>query len=610
MPRVLERRRTRYLLPFLMLAAVCGTGPRAEELRFDLPVGYGLVRAALVEQIFIGPNTTARLLEGKNACNVLTLSEPTVAGAAGTIVLQAKIVSRGGTPLPQGRCLPLFEWAGRLEVSEEPWVTADQRAIAFRVTDSRILSADGERSAAPDVLWRWVKDHAHPRLETLTVDLGPPLDAAAALVRDSAGESAQLEAVVNSIRVVAARAGVTALAVGVGVDAPAPPADWAPPAAQPPLSIEELAGWRDAWQGWDAFATWLIKRLAGPESSALRASLAAVLLEARYDLLEALSGDSAEDPVRELFRKSWRRLGPIARDLGRELPAGEALHLLSFVSAADALEALEAASPQLGFRIDRDALRRLARTLQPSAGDEVLAYSTEIDPTLRALFGFEAEPVSLARSRLLEILVPSAQAMVKVDPALGQKLRGWVPGVGDLDAYLVEVERLFTAIIEAELARGKIARPFVEVYRALLPATAYMETCWRQFEIAGGRVDTVQSPVGSIGIMQVNKHVWRGVYDINGLLEDAGYNARAGNEILVHYLVDYAIKRGEHERTGDPDSLARATYAVYNGGPGHLARYREPDTRPALRKIDRAFFERYTAVKRDGREAVKACYGQ
>ena len=49
----------------------------------------------------------------------------------------------------------------------------------------------------------------------------------------------------------------------------------------------------------------------------------------------------------------------------------------------------------------------------------------------------------------------------------------------------------------------------------------------------------------------------------------------AGSEILIHYLRDYAIAKGEHTATGEIDNLARATYAVYNGGPGHLRRYRK-----------------------------------
>jgi len=601
------------VLAVLALAAGLNASAAAgDELRIDLPVNYGLVRAALVEQIFIGPDTTARVLEGKNACNLLTLAEPSVEGGAGKVIVRTKVISRGGTPLTQGRCLPLFEWTGILEATQEPLVLDGQRVIGFRVTDSKILDAEGGKTAVPGVLWGWIKDNVHPRLETLKVDLGPPLDAAATLLRETGAAPAQIEPVLSSLRIASAVAGVEALDIGVALTAPPLPPGWTPPAEEPALTVEELARWREAWQSWDGFATWLIKELASTTSPALRATLGGLLLDARYDLLAALESDTGGDPVRELFRKSWQRLHPFARELGKDLPAGEALRLLSFVSAADALETLDAAAPQLGFRIDRDALRRLARTLLPGVGDEAFAWSTEVDPELRELLGFEREPEAFTASpsRLLDLLVPPAQAMVKIDPALGRKLQGWVPRADDLDAYLAQVDKLLTAIAQAELARGKIGQPYVEIYRALLPATAYMETCWRQFEVKQGKIDTVQSPVGSVGIMQVNKHVWRGVYDLNALLSDAGYNARAGNEILVHYLVDYAIKRGEHEKTGSPDNLARATYAVYNGGPGHLARYRKADTKPALRKIDEAFFSKYKAVRRDGREAVKACYGR
>jgi len=583
----------------------------AHAVTLDLPVHYALVRAALTEQIFIGPDTTARVLEGKNACNILTLSEPSVEGGAGLLVVRTKVTSRGGTPLTQGRCLPIFEWTGVLEATEEPVVLDGQRVIGFRVTDSKILNAEGEKSAVPGVLWRWIKDNVHPRLETLKVDIGPPLEAAASLLRDSGADPAQVEPVLSSVRIASAVASVDALNIGVAFDAPPLPAGWAPPADEPVLSVEELARWREAWQRWDGFATWLVKQLAVAQAPVLREALGGILLDARHDLLLALAQDSARDPVRDLFRKSWQRLRPVVGELGRELPAGDALRVLSFISAADVLDTLDRNAPQLGFRIDSDTLRKLARTLQPAVADSAFDYSTEVDPELRELLGFEREPEPLADSafRLLDLLVPPAAAMVKVDPALGQKLQGWVPRRDDLDAYLTQVEKLLDAIAEAELERGKVGKAHVEVYRALLPATAYMETCWRQFEVRQGKVDTVQSPVGSVGIMQVNKHVWRGIYDLNALLSDAGYNARAGNEILVHYLVDYAIKRGEHEKTGNPDALARATYAVYNGGPGHLARYRKADTKPALRKIDEAFFKKFKAVRRDGREAVKACYG-
>jgi len=149
---------------------------------------------------------------------------------------------------------------------------------------------------------------------------------------------------------------------------------------------------------------------------------------------------------------------------------------------------------------------------------------------------------------------------------------------------------------------------FYPLYENLLRATAWQESCWRQYIETLGEVKTIQSSAGSLGLMQVNKHVWRGIYNAESLSDNVGYNARAGNEILVKYLVEYAIKKREHEITGNNDNLARATYAVYNGGPQQLKRYRNPDTSKALKKIDNAFWEKYQAIQQQGPKAVKQCY--
>ena len=109
--------------------------------------------------------------------------------------------------------------------------------------------------------------------------------------------------------------------------------------------------------------------------------------------------------------------------------------------------------------------------------------------------------------------------------------------------------------------------------------------------------------------MQVNQNVWRGIYQLEGLRKDIAYNAQAGGEILIHYLVDYAIRKGEHTKTGNNDNLARAAYAVYNGGPSHLRRYRIAKTSQSLKKIDRSFWKKYQTIKQGDELAVAQCYG-
>jgi hypothetical protein len=189
------------------------------------------------------------------------------------------------------------------------------------------------------------------------------------------------------------------------------------------------------------------------------------------------------------------------------------------------------------------------------------------------------------------------------------RLNRWVPKRAELPEYLPLVRDLLRATA-AETARAKSLAPaWRDLYGDLQLATAWQETCWRQFVRLGGTIRPLRSSAGAVGLMQVNVRAWRGFYDPRGLQSDIAYNGRAGSEILLHYLVDLAIAKGEHERKGGRENLVRAAYAAYNGGPSHLTRYRRATTPKSLRAIDASLFRKYEAV-RQGRELdVARCFG-
>src|SRR5260370_11090446 len=104
------------------------------------------------------------------------------------------------------------------------------------------------------------------------------------------------------------------------------------------------------------------------------------------------------------------------------------------------------------------------------------------------------------------------------------------------------------------------------LYVDLVLSTAWQESCWRQFVMVGDRVRWLESATGDIGLMQVNKHVWRGFYSIDRLKWDVLYNAGAGSEILTRMMI-YALAHHTNDPIPVGDHLARSTYAAYNGGP-------------------------------------------
>ena len=88
---------------------------------------------------------------------------------------------------------------------------------------------------------------------------------------------------------------------------------------------------------------------------------------------------------------------------------------------------------------------------------------------------------------------------------------------------------------------------------------------------------------------------------LQGLRWDVAYNARAGDEILVHYLEDFALPRAPRASAVE---LARSSYAMYNGGPAAARRWRDASP-PAA---DAGFAEKLDAI-RAGREAdIERCY--
>ncbi len=607
--------RLRNALFAAVLAMLCAPPAPAADIELPLELDLAIVEEALTAQLFTGADTKAELFHDSQSCNALTLSEPRVEGtASGQLRVTSRIEARIGLLLG-GRCRLPVAWNGLIETFEDVRVTPGSDRVSFRVTDSNMLSSEDGSRKLPGMIWDWIKGQVHPRLSAITLDFGPALTELRSLIHDALpAELAERSAVASSLQLQGARANPESITVLLSMQAPSIPTVAARAGDTAPLSSAELAAWDDTWQAWDAFATWLIKDLAAPADPELRTELIALLMEARYELRQALAGErTGTDPVRSLFLSTWTRLAPLLRENALAIPGGRSLELAAFLSAGNALQALDNAAPQLGLALDSQTLRRLARLLAPSVSDDELAYSTAVDPELRTLLGLpaqlESEPLEgTTASGPFAWLIRPAHAS-SVSKSLVQLLTGWVPATADLDRYLLAMEQLLDESIAAERARGTVPSEFFPLYQDLVRATAWQESCWRQFVEEGGKVTPIRSSAGSVGLMQINQHVWRNIYDLEALQSNVGYNARAGSEILSHYLVDYAIKRGEHTVNDNIDDLARATYGVYNGGPRHLTRYRQGSRSAYLRGVDAAFWEKYQAIRSTGAAAVKQCYG-
>ena len=463
-----------------------------------------------------------------------------------------------------------------------------------------------------------------PRMKRVQIDLAGPLNSLDGLIvqmmgagREQGGEQSLLQRT-HITRLQTEETGVRAW-LAFQVRPPEP----AEQAVEPTFDDSELAQWQTLEDELDGFLTTIISALAySTESRALRLELLAVLLDARHAIAEALTvDDPAYDPVRELFLTTWERLRPLMSELeGLKTPGLEVdFKLAAFIAGGDALRALDALGPEYGFEITRDGLRRLARLLLAEAvPPSFTPLPLEVDPEFRDLFGFNAKDEAVFTPAELtgqisggfgwigSWLMSNAHAE-SIQPA--EALKGVVPRPDNLNDYLELVDSLLEEEASAWLAKNdSVPEMMAERLDPLVRATAWKESCWRHLVISSGEPQVLRSAGGAVGMMQINGRVWRKVYDLDRLVDEVDYNVNAGIDILTHYMLDYAIRKGEHEQPGGADNLVKATYAAYNGGPGQLARYRREDTSAQLKAIDNAFWQHYTTIKAHKWPDISSCY--
>lgn len=605
------------LVGFAALLVACVAAAQVER-RVEVPLrlDHAFVQQAVVQQVYGSQPGKVTIWDDGTGCAYVRLWDPVVSSAGERLRIVTRGEARLGTAIGSV-CVSPVAWDGFLELLEAPRTDAGGDAIAFTIADSHVYDLDWKKPLLSGRLWDLVKDRVHPRFSEVRIDVGGPLrDLRALLPMWVAGrDTLQVRRMLDSVQLGSVGVTDAGLAATI-VFVVAPPPAASPSPSEPALTPEELQHLDEALQRWDAFLTFVVKVFGRdrpvPE---FHEALRTTLIEARYDLVEALapSAPATYDPTPALFLKTWERLAPVLRNAAATQPSTAGLRYLSFITAADALAALQQLGPGMGVEISADGLRRLARIVAPTASEDPLAYSIEVDPELREVFGF-GPPLPAPE---IPADADDSQSWWKpgwfARPALAGEtpppdtVSGWLPSAERIDDYLRAVRTVLEEATNATLARQALGEPYVDLYRHLVVATAWQESCWRQFVRSGGRATYIRSPVGAVGLMQINERVWRGLYDLRGLRWDIRYNARAGSEILQHYLRDYAIARREHEQPGGRDNLARATYAVYNGGPGHLTRYRKGKTSKELRHIDRVFWEKYSAVTAGRESEVRRC---
>ncbi|MBI4791192.1 MAG: hypothetical protein HY789_00225, partial [Deltaproteobacteria bacterium] len=420
-----------------LLAAPAGL--MAATIELPLTLRTALLQQTLAMHINPEPGKPAVLFQ-EGPYRYLHTERPQLNIRNGQPHFSAHIIASFGTNvlgvMPMGMI-----WSGSIDMTLAPYVD-EQWQLRYRIVDSALYDDAGVKPMMTGLVWDLVKRFLHPRLEKYSLDLSPPQQEIIAFLRACASpaEAAQLDATLNSIAAGVLRVEDTGFVVPLILTVAESP-EPLPITEQPveaPLTPVELENFQKALEPWDAFLVFVIKN-AGMDfvDAQMREQLFDLLISSRYQLLPILTGEvrpDAGDPLRALFVEAWHDLRLIIEEAEqRGLIQQQAIRYMTFVNAGDALLTLDAAAPNLGMQISSDGLRRLARTLQPSAVEDPLRFDWEVDPVLRDLFKFAPEPApapesvvlepSLSR-RLLDFLMPIAYA---AEPDLFKSLDRWVP---------------------------------------------------------------------------------------------------------------------------------------------------------------------------------------
>ncbi|SPD73711.1 conserved hypothetical protein [uncultured Desulfobacterium sp.] len=595
-----------------------------ETVSLPVTVDYPFLRSLVIYQYYTLPGQKAMPAQVDDGCTTVELSEPKISAQDGIIRFENRIKISLGAPV-LSRCTRLMGWEGYLEVLQKVKLDHNTSTISFQTIESRLYNLNRARTTIATAMWNMVEANVLPFLDKTTVDLSMPLDELKGFLPllFSADDKTRVEKWLQTLRPRQLRIDEDAIRLDLLMDVELLDQPKDTVEAPTPEEIERLSR---TWETWDAYLVYQIQSLMGkPLTRDERADILETVLETRHGFIAALTENTlGRNLVGEQFIWSWERITGLLRKYLVQDMSGSPMYYLAFISSSDALAVLQKIGPSIGLDISREGLVRLAKMISQGKAEPMLEYSYAIDPGLRTLLGFgppldESGPAFDIQE--LEIpeeknedtntnqvsnwpafLVSCACAGV-APPEKLEAIKPWIPS--DEKDYWDRVKQVIELAVVSTLAKNRHEEKDYPYFRLLCLATAWQESCWRQFIKEGSKVRYVISCNNtSVGLMQVNERVWRGVYKPENLRWNIEYNARAGTEVLELYLQKYALKKMDKKNPLDHDTLCRAVYAMYYAGPGGFNKFLNRNKTKTYIRPDELFWEKYVLVKEGQFEKV------
>ncbi len=606
----------------------------SKPISLPMTIDYGLLRSLVVATAFTDPGQTAVVVDEGDGCVKITVSEPTIREENSLVTLETRVHVRAGLKIA-GFCMAPIEWDGMLAVFQKPKIDGESWLLSFETKDSAIYNKDHEPAVLGGIVWDLVKTRVYEYLTGITINLAPPLGELQSFLlplfpKESIEKTKKMIFGMKPGEITATQ---NALRIDILTDVEEV-YEKEKDLDTESISDEDLQTFLMSWEYWDAFLVNMILTLSRkPLTEDQRQVLLDVLLTTRFRLVSELSDSNVQtDFVRDQFITAWKQLSPIFRyHLMNDLSANRLMGYVAFFTASDALTTLDKIGPTLGIEISRNGLIRLAQLV---AADEssILSYSPDVSGTLRKTLGLGpplpfSNPMSIDPDEEIiepEGLIPEdlsgitrfslglfpapAMADEPADPTAA--IEQWILSLSNVEVRLEKLKSLLDKEADNTFKKKGVGEEYRDLYRLLVPSVAWQESCFRQFKWNKGKVAYLRSyNKSSVGIMQINERVWRGMYDPDHLRWDISYNVRAGCEILHLYFHRYLLRkmRKLDIKGLDDQTLAGLMYAMYNGGPRQFSRFLERKKQGKFFLSDNLFMEKYIWVVTDRFLNIKKC---
>lgn len=622
---------------FLWMAIFFFTGNAfSKTVSLPLSIDYQLLRSLVVKTSFTDPDQTAVLLDDNNGCLKIMISKPRFTEKDSYVLFETKIYIRIGMYLFESCRMPV-EWEGYLLLFQKPQID-NQWILSFNTTDSILYDKHHKPATIVGIIWKHIKTSVYEYLNNININLAPPVSELHSFLWPlfPTDLHARAKTMIKSMRPGKIQATPDAVRVSILTEVEGI-YERDKDLEEETISEEEMARFIKTWEVWDVFLVHMITSLSRePLTAGDRQILLDTLLETRHRFITELSEKArVQDFVREQFVAVWKQLSPVFRNHLSDDPSKSVLNYLAFFTASDALIALDNFGSTLGIEISRNGLIRLLQLIGEGKS-VVLTYRPGVNTELREMLGLgpplsvskpvfdgngieltpdENEPIKEDGDKLLHVIkrffLKTAWAEQDNMKGVSDSIKAWIVSKNNLMQYFERIKSLLMDASNTALKNSKIGEQYHSLYRLIVLATAWQESCYRQFEVKKNRVTYLRSYNGtSVGLMQINERVWRGMYEENHLRWDIHYNAKAGCEIADLYFNRYALRKMEKigpKNSLDNNVLARAIYAMYNGGPRQFDKFLKRNKKKAYYLSDRLFMEKFLWVNSGQWENVTQC---